>query len=243
MVTDLRPLLNEFAGMPLDPGQAACLFLERSGVLLRTLQATVAIDIANYVTPEAMETLDLHALLYTHIHSDHYHRESAAGLFTATGSPIVAQPDVAKQLEADVPADKLYVGVLDSIHTFCAIKIATVGVWTSVPPQSLYRIEIGELTAFHGGDVGYLALKLAPPDIAFLATEGIAPTREEAPLYANRMVRELKPRVVFGIHGTAAHNRTFRNLVREHVPQTRVMTPDPYSLHKLGLEAEDRGIR
>ena len=191
--------------MPLSPDQTAFMFLERSGVVLRTSAPAVAVDIADYIGQEDMAAMRIDALLYTHMHDDHYDRKTAVDAFKALGAPIMAQQEVAEDLEGDIPADKLFCSVLDTTHAFGAIKVTTVSSWTKVPPQNLYLIEIGDLRVFHSGDVGDVVLEPFPVDIAFLPTEGIAPSREEAPEYAFRTARDLKPRVAVGVHGMVMH--------------------------------------
>jgi hypothetical protein len=49
------------------------------------------------------------------------------------------------------------------------------------------------------------------------------------------MALDLKPKVAVAIHGSASQNSAFEKAVREKVPETTVVIPEPYKPKKVAL--------
>ena len=64
-----------------------------------------------------------------------------------------------------------------------------------------------------------------PSDLAFLPTGTPSPTA--SPEYALKMALELKPSVAVTIHGSADQSREFEAKMKEKMPKTVVIIPEP----------------
>ena len=217
----------------LERSEAAFMYLGYSGVVLRMMGGTVAFDVADLLKGEeirALESLDL--LLFTHSHGDHYKSRETLEIFRATGAQIVAEPLVARDLRGKVPSDKLTAAEPGRTYDIGDFKITAVrGVHRG--PINLYHVKMGELSVFHGGDSGYVSVSEYPADLVFLPTGRPSPTA--SPEDALRMALDLKPKVAVAIHGSASQNSAFEKAVREKVPETTVVIPEPYKPKKVAL--------
>ncbi len=215
---------NLFASS-INEDEAVFLYLDCSGIIVKTVSGTVGFDIANFLRNkeiDAIESLDL--LFFTHIHEDHFDLRQTLEIFRATGVHIVAEPLVAKALEGKIPSEKLTAAVPERMYAIGDFKISTIkGIHGA--PINLYFVSIGELNIFHAGDSGYVPLKVPRTDLAFLPT-GRNPSKPEQ---AFRMALALKPKVAVAMHGTPDLHKKFQRKVLEAIPETKVIIPKPYS--------------
>jgi len=226
--------VKELFATPLGKGEAAFMYLGYSGVVVRTAGGVVAFDVADLLKGGeigALERLDL--LLFTHNHGDHYRREEAAEIVETTGARVVAEPLVAEDLKGVVASDRLTRAEPGRTYTVSGFDVAVVrGIHGG--PISLYRVGVGELGVFHGGDSGYVSLKGYGSDLAFLPAGTPSPTA--SPGDALRMALDLRPRVAVVIHASAAQAEEFRRIVGERLKGTTVVVPEPHAAVKVALK-------
>jgi len=224
MMSKVDEIKNLFSSS-LRKDEIAFMFLGYSGVIVRTSNRAVVIDPANLLTSEeinALKGVDL--LLFTHSHGDHYNSGVALNIFKATSAHVLAEPMVADNLKDKISPDKLTNTTPGKTYTFDEITVSTIqGIHRG--PNNLYHIKIGELSIFHGGDSGYVPVKDYPADLAFLPTGSPSPTA--SPENAFNMAAELKPSVVVAIHGSEDQNRDFEGRIKEKMPKTTVIIPEP----------------
>jgi L-ascorbate metabolism protein UlaG (beta-lactamase superfamily) len=205
------------------------MFLNYSGVLIRTSKGTIVIDPANLLNKDQLNVLKdegLDLVLFTHSHGDHYNHDSTLDLFEAAGAPILAESSVFRSLKGAIPDDKLIDAVDGKAYTFGNITVRAIkGV--HVGPIILYYIEIGNIRIFHGGDSSYVPLVDYPSDVAFVPTGDPSPTA--SPDKALKMVMDLKPGVAVAIHGSAAQSKEFEAKVKEALPDTAVIIPEAFT--------------
>ena len=92
---------------------------------------------------------------------------------------------------------------------------------------------MGNLLVFHAGDSGYVSLKDYQSQVAFLPTGRWSPT--SSPENAFKMAVELKPAVVVVMHGSEGQHRKFEKILKEKMPQTKVIIPMPYTAQTLEI--------
>ncbi|MBO3800064.1 MAG: MBL fold metallo-hydrolase [Candidatus Brockarchaeota archaeon] len=193
----------------------AFIYLGYSGVILRTINFTIGIDVASLLSEKDIQKISkMDLLVYTHIHSDHFNAATAQKIYEKTGCFIAAEQNVYDALLGIVPAEKLiklqggeskeiYLEtgriVPSSIHGFHPVQII------------LLTIEVDGIRVFHGGDSGYSqSIKdLGHADIAFLPTGDPSPTA--SPEDALEMALDLCPKVIVLFHGSSAQHNSFIN--------------------------------
>jgi L-ascorbate metabolism protein UlaG (beta-lactamase superfamily) len=97
----------------------------------------------------------------------------------------------------------------------------------------LFQIKMGKILVFHAGDSGYIPLKEHPSQLAFLPTGRWSPT--SSPENAFKMASELKPNLVVVMHGSKGQHKEFENILKEKMPQTKVIIPVPYTSQTLEI--------
>lgn len=213
----------------LGENDVAFMFLNYSGVVIRTSKGTVIIDPANLLNKDHLNVLGsegVDLVLFTHGHGDHYNPDSTLDLFEATDASILAESSVFQSLRGAVPDDKLTNAVDGKAYTFGDITVNAIkGV--HVGSISLYHIKIGNIRIFHGGDSSYVSLVDYPSDVAFVPTGTPSPTA--SPEKAFKMVMDLKPSVAVAIHGSAGQSKEFEAKVKETMPDTIVMIPQAFT--------------
>lgn len=208
-----KSVVEELYSVELSPGKVAFMHLGYSGVILRTMNFTIGIDVANLLSEKDIQNIGkMDLLVYTHIHSDHFNAAMAQEIYEKTGCFIAAEQTVYDTLSSVVPVEKLvklqggeskeiYLQtgriVLSSIYGFHPVQIV------------LFMIEADGLRVFHGGDSGYSqSIKdLGHADIAFLPTGNPSPTA--SPEDAMKMALDLDPRVIVLFHGSSAQHNSF----------------------------------
>jgi len=198
-----------------------------SGVVVRTADATVIIDPANFLMPsdvEKLKALGVDLLFYTHAHSDHFVLASALEIVNATQAFVAAEPGVAAQLRGKVPASRLLSAAAGKSLSAGKLKLDFIA-GQHVGPILLIRIQAGAIRIFHGGDSGYVPLSKFPADVAILPAGSPSPTA--SPEAAYRMASDLKPQVVVVVHGSdAAQNAELEKRVRGGLKETTVVIPE-----------------
>lgn len=209
------------------------MYLGYSGIVLRVMGTSVAFDVADLLKEDevrAFRSLDI--LLFTHGHGDHYKSKETLELFHATGAQVLAENSVAKDLAGKIPADKLTVAEPGKTYQVgrCEIRVVT-GIHRG--PIVLYQLSIGKSKIFHGGDSGYVPLKDYSAELAFLPTGSPSPTA--SPDEALKMALDLKPRLVLTMHGSEAQCKEFEKNMKDKMPNTTVIIPEPYEPKKVSL--------
>lgn len=210
-------------------------YLEFSGVIIRTAEATIIVDPADLLLSsdiEKLKNVGVDLLFYTHGHGDHFAPGSALEIFKATQAYVVAEPGVAAQLRGKIPPSRLRSAAAGNTLSAGKLKLDLIA-GQHVGPILLVRIQAGDIRIFHGGDSGYVTLSGFPADVAILPTGRPSPTA--SPEAAFRMASDLKPQVVVTIHGSDAQNVEFGEKVRTGLKQTTVVIPKSGTMVKLTL--------
>ena len=92
---------------------------------------------------------------------------------------------------------------------------------------------MGGLLVFHAGDSGYVPLKDYQSQIAFLPTGRWSPTA--SPEDAFKMASEPKTNVIVVMHGSKRQHASFESMVKEKMPQTKLVMLEPYAPQTLEL--------
>jgi L-ascorbate metabolism protein UlaG (beta-lactamase superfamily) len=209
---------------PLGAKGAAVMFLSYSGVIVRTPTGTFAIDPANLLVDADIAVLKkngLKAVLYTHGHSDHFVIGTAQALARETGAVIVAEPTVAADLKAvgGIQADKIVSAAAGRDIQIAGLTVHAVA-GKHIGPIMLYRVQIGSVSFFHGGDSAYIPVGDCRADIAFLPTGKPSPTA--SPEAALKMAQDVKPQVALLMHGDEAQHTAFAKLAAKELPKMSV---------------------
>ncbi len=217
---------GEFYSPSFAEGEVRFIFLGSSAVIVNASQGTVLIDPASILEDHDIEQLKsggLDLVLYTHSHGDHYYSRAAEEIIKATGAQVVAEPLAANGLSfREIPPEKITAGLPGKTYVFGDIAVEVVK-GDHLGPINLYRIKIGDICVFHGGDSGYVPLKAYPSDVAFLPTGSPSPTC--SPEDAFKMAADLKPGVAVAMHGMENEHAAFEALIREKMPNTTAIIP------------------
>jgi L-ascorbate metabolism protein UlaG (beta-lactamase superfamily) len=225
--------IGNFFALGLSENQVAAIFLGASGVLARTSKQTVLIDTAGFLKDDETAALkEVNLLLFTHSHLDHFNKGKTLKLFKKTGAPVLAEARVADKLKGIIPDEKLTSAMSGQTYVYGDLTVKAVeGVHRG--PIMLFQIKMGNLLVFHAGDSGYVPLKDYQSQIAFLPTGRWSPTA--SPENAFKMTAELKPTVVVVMHGSKGQHKKFEDMLKEKMPQTKVITPAPYTSQTLEI--------
>ena len=209
------------------------IYLGASGILARTSKQSVLIDAAGFLKDDETAALkEVNLLLFTHSHMDHFSAGKTLKLFKKTGAPVLAEAKVANKLKGSIPSEKLTSATSGQTYAYGDLTVKAVqGVHRG--PIMLFQIKMGNLLMFHAGDSGYVPLKDYQSQLAFLPTGGMSPTA--SPENAFKMAAELKPKVVVVMHGSKGQHKKFENILKEKMPQTKVIIPTPYTAQTLEL--------
>ncbi len=230
--------LEKLFAAPLGENEAAYVFLAFSGVVVRTAAGTVIVDPANLLTGDDISVLAKHkidALLYTHGHGDHYNAATAEAIVRATGTMVVADPELAAKIRASgaVAGDKVLAATSGRVLTAGAAKIKGVA-GRHVGPITLFHITLGGVTLFHGGDSAHVPVADCPSRLAFLPAGRPSPTA--SPAAALKMAQDVKPKVVVLMHGPEEAYDEFRKLAAKELPGVVVQAGEPFALKVVRLD-------
>ncbi len=225
--------IGSFFALELSENQIAVIYFGASGILARTPKQTVLIDAAGFLKDDETAALkEINLLLFTHSHMDHFSAGKTLKLFKKTGAPVLAEAKVADKLKGSIPDEKLTSATSGQTYAYGDLTVKAVqGVHRG--PIMLFQIKMGNLLVFHAGDSGYVPLKDYQSQIAFLPTGGMSPTA--SPENAFKMASELKPNLVVVMHGSKGQHQKFENLLKEKMPQTKVIIPTLYTVQTLEI--------
>ena len=218
--------IGSFFSTGLFEGQIAVVYFGASGVLARTSKQSVLIDAAGFLKDSEVAALkEMNLLLFTHNHLDHFNVGKTLKLVEKTGAPVLAEAKVADKLKGSIPSEKLTTAVSGQTYNYGGLTVKAVqGVHRG--PIMLFQIKMGNLLVFHAGDSGYVPLKDYPSQLAFLPTGRWSPTA--SPENAFKMASDLKPKVVVTMHGSKGQHKEFENILKEKMPQTKVIVPTSF---------------
>lgn len=225
--------IGNFFASGLSENQIAVIYLGASGILARTSKQSVLIDAAGFLKDDEVAALkEVNLLLFTHSHLDHFSSGKTLKLFKKTGAPILAEAKVANKLKGSIPSEKLTSATSGQTYAYGDLIVKAVqGVHRG--PIMLFQIKMGNLLVFHAGDSGYVSVKDYQSQLAFLPTGRWSPT--SSPENAFKMAAELKPNVVVAMHGSKGQHKEFENMLKEKMPQTKVIIPTPYTPQTLEI--------
>jgi L-ascorbate metabolism protein UlaG (beta-lactamase superfamily) len=225
--------ISDFFALGLSENQIAVIYLGASGILARTSKQTVLIDAAGFLKDDETAALkEVNLLLFTHSHLDHFNKGKTLKLFKKTGAPVLSEAKVADKLKGNIPDEKLTSAMSGKTYVYGDLTVKAVqGIHRG--PIMLFQIKMGNLLVFHAGDSGYVPLKDYQSQIAFLPTGGMSPT--SSPENAFKMAAELKPNVVVVMHGSKGQHKKLENILKEKMPQTKVIIPTPFTAQTLAI--------
>jgi L-ascorbate metabolism protein UlaG (beta-lactamase superfamily) len=225
-------ILNFFAS-PLKEKELTVFYLEASGFIARTASQTVIVDPAGLLKNDEIKALKkVNLMLFTHNHSDHFSSDKTLTIFKATSAAILADPKVAKKLERTIPLDKLVSAEPGKTYNFDDVTATAIqGIHRG--PIMLYKIKMGGITLFHGGDSGYVNLKDYPSQVAIVPVGGMYPTA--SPENAYKMVSDVKPDAAITMHGSDKQKQQFEQKVKESMPKTTVINMQPYTAKTISV--------
>ncbi|MFC1802876.1 MBL fold metallo-hydrolase [Thermoproteota archaeon] len=155
--------IQELFSLTLGKLELAFMYVGYSGVILRTIDSTVAFDVADLLKGDEIRALEnLNLLLFTHSHGDHYKPMETLEIFRETGARIVAEPNVAKDLKGKIPSEKLTSanhGITYSIDDFEITVVKGSPSWANKPlpsqdgwykhlPRRRLRLRLSEIFSF-----------------------------------------------------------------------------------------------
>ncbi len=226
MVGNKVEAIKSLFSLELKNNDLVFLFLGYSGILLRSLDLTIAIDPGKSLTHtevSAIKQLDL--LLFTHNHWDHYRKDYALEIFKQTQPHIVADIITSEELKAHIPPDMLTKA--DPASKSATYPIGETEVTAlqgiHVGPITQYLINLGRITIFHGGDSGYWRQKDTSANLAFVPV-GTAATCSPATALATIM--DLQPRIAVPIHGRRREMKQFESIMEKVRPEVEVIIPE-----------------
>ena len=215
-------------------GEIAFIYFGWAGILLRTRGKTIAFDLSNYIMKESdiknIKNLDLQ--LNSHTHYDHFEVPSTLQLYERTGAKIIAEPQVFDELVGKIPEDSLFSASPDKILNINNFAIKSV-VGIHPRPITIFHVEWDNFKVFHGGDSDYVPLTKYPSDLAFIPTGSPSPSC--SPEKGLKMVQDLKPSLVIAVHGNKPQTKKFKQLVKETMPETKVVIPLKNVITKISI--------
>ncbi|MGD0643493.1 MAG: MBL fold metallo-hydrolase [Candidatus Bathyarchaeia archaeon] len=219
--------IGKFFALGLSENQIAVMYLGASGILARTSKQSILIDPAGFLKDdEAAALKEVNVLLFTHSHMDHFSESKTLKLVKTTEAPVLAEAKVANKLKGRIPGDKLTSAISGQTYAYGDLIVKAVqGVHKG--PIMLFQIKMGDLLVFHAGDSGYVPVKDYQSQLAFLPTGRWSPTA--SPENAFKMASELKPNVVVVMHGSKGQHKDFEGMIKEKMPQTKVLIIPPYA--------------
>jgi L-ascorbate metabolism protein UlaG (beta-lactamase superfamily) len=217
--------IKELVTIPLEKNEIAFIYFGYSGVILKTKDKTIAIDMCKMSFDsddkiKELENLDLQ--LNTHTHRDHFDAETTIKIFEISRAMVVADPEVIKGLENKMPPEKVKALTSGESFSIDGLEISAV---SGVHPGSitLFKIKLPDFSIFHGGDSGYIPLKDYTADLAFLPTG--APSPSCSPENALNMALDVNPKVVVTMHGSQDQMQKFKTLALKELPALNVIIP------------------
>jgi len=225
--------LRELFQLDLSGGEMAFTYLGWAGIVLRTREHAVALDLCqkNITRAEIKQIAELNVQCYGHTHWDHWHPPHAKALLKQTAAPILVEPAVVEE-RGSIPEKDLR-----AVTPGSPVEIGDVTVTGAVGvhprPITMFHIEMPKLRLFHGGDSGHVPVTHLPADIAFVPT-GV-PSPSCSPESAVAMARDVGASIVVAVHGSDENMDDFRTLAASELPGVELVIPHPCQLVTLSL--------
>ena len=227
---------EQFYLMPLEKGEIVFMPLGiYSNIMVRTEDKVILFDPSLLIEPdlEILKTRGVDLVVYTHAHSDHFSRSTAIKLFKDSNLYMVMDRHLASQMETEMPKEKMIIA--ESGQSYTAGDITITGLkGEHLGPIMLFRITIGNVSIFHGGDSAYVPLGSMASDIAFVPTGSPSPTC--SPKDAFRMVSDVKPKIIVPMHGMDSEHDSFKKLVENELPNGKVIIPESFKPVKVAVQ-------
>jgi L-ascorbate metabolism protein UlaG (beta-lactamase superfamily) len=231
MSTPIKELLT----LPIEKNEVGFIYFGYSGVIFRTEDKIIAIDMCEMCFEDEDQIKELKNLdlqLNTHTHRDHFDVETTKKMFENSGATVIADPEVIKGLETKIPPEKVKGLTSGDKFSIDGLEISAV---SGVHPGSitLFKIKFPEFSIFHGGDSGCIPLKEYTADLAFLPTG--APSPSCSPENALKMALDINPKVIVTMHGNQDQMEKFKALALEKIPDLNVIIPKIKEAMKISL--------
>lgn len=227
---------EQFYLMPLEKGEVVFMPLGiYSNIMVRTQDKVILFDPSVLIEPDLkiLKTKGVDLVVYTHAHSDHFSKDTAIKLFKASNLYIVMDKHLAPQMENEMPKEKLIIA--ESGQSYTADDITITGLkGEHLGPIMLFRITVGNVSIFHGGDSAYVPLASMAADIAFVPTGAPSPTC--SPEGAFRMVSDVKPKIIVPMHGMDSEHDAFRKLVKNELPNGKFIISESFKPVKIAVQ-------
>ena len=220
----------------LEKNEIAFISLPFSGVIVRVENAVILFDPANLLSDQELESLKeggVDLLLYTHGHGDHLHLPTAQKIYENCQPDIAADPDIVDRIKRVVPAEKLIGAKTGESHELGEILVEAVE-GKHIGSITLFKVTVGNISLFHGGDSAAVPLENYRSHVAFLPTGAPSPTA--SPEDAFNMAQDLKPQVAIVMHGSDEQNEEFKTKMNENLPDIQVIIPEIGKIIKISLE-------
>ena len=229
--TEPNPI-DELLKVSLNEDEFAFVFYGWAGILLKAKQKILAFDLCQYVLKNRnvnkITLLDLQ--LNSHIHGDHFDKNSTTQLYNQTGAKIIVDPQIAEELKGEVPDDAVFSGHPDTpLHIDDFTVHAIAGIHPS--PITIFHVEWNDLSVFHGADSDYVPLHDYKAKLAFIPTGSPSPSC--SPEKGLKMALDVTPDVAIAMHGNQSQMNKFKTLVAKELPETRVLLPTKGVFNKI----------
>jgi L-ascorbate metabolism protein UlaG (beta-lactamase superfamily) len=222
--------INNFLSSSLEKNEIAFMFLKDAGVIIRIEDQTIIIDPAASLSNEDINVLNAHGvnlLIYTHDHFDHFNISAALELFKGSQPFVVCEPGLADDLLKDKISDKKLISATPGkSFTFGKISLDAIKGLHSPYLESIYRMTIGGITIFHGGDSSHVSLVNYPSQLAFL------PVGMDA-IY---MASDLKPQIIVGFHDSFHQSNDFNEKMNKEFPGIKIIIPKERDIKKVVIQ-------
>jgi L-ascorbate metabolism protein UlaG (beta-lactamase superfamily) len=228
-------IIKNLYTVPLKENEVVFTFFGWAGIILRTKNHAIAIDIGEKCVQkgeiQSIKHLDLQ--LYSHTHWDHFSLPVTKKIFEITEAPVIAEPQVAVELTNDIPAGKLKNPSSGDILKIKGFEIKAIS-GVHPRPITLFHVNWNECNLFHGADSAYVPLNTYSADLAFIPTGSPSPSISVQ--NALKMVLDIEPQVVVAMHGFKKQMQKFKALTLEKFPDSEVIVPEVRKLEKFTLK-------
>jgi len=229
---DAEAQISRLYEAPIGDHDVAVIYFGWAGILLRTIDAVMAMDLcdANFHLSEVslLAQLDVHT--YSHSHWDHWHAPTARAISEQTGAPMILEPQILEAGEIDeTEATAAHPGEAIRIGEITLAPIAGI----HPRPITLFHIRTPSLNVFHGADSGHVPLADYRADLAIVPVG--TPSPSCSPQDAVAMIEDLGATAAIAVHGSEKDLAGFRRLAARRIPDVRICTPHAGELATLSV--------
>jgi len=214
--------IGAFYQAALGKRDVAVLYLGWAGILLRTCDHTVALDLCdrNFHLNEAKELdrLDVHT--YSHSHWDHWHAPTAVAIAAHTSAPMIVEPQILEL--GDISKREVIVAQAGKSIRIGQITLSPIA-GIHPRPITLFHIEMPTVSVFHGADSGHVPLDRYHADLAIVPVG--TPSPSCSPESAVAMIRDLGATAAIAVHGSEEDMHAFRELASQKIPEVEPCIP------------------